>query len=449
LVKVAEIEVLRVFHEATQWDKDGEVVLRSGGDTGRVYFAAGKIAWATSSTHDRTFTRYLVEHSPLSDEEVQEVYRECENTGKNLAETIIEWELLEQTTVRRLLLEQITEVMLEVLSWPQVKSMFMPEQRSYERVLTFEFAEVLGTLTSYDVDGMLPWKRTPTKKLLADLSAVAAKEKLLGKDGPLLPQQPRGSSRLVAAFLVFLLFVAAAAGIWFFRHDLFGLKRRSAPPPDRSAPTAAPPDAGAVADGASAPADAERVAIPVPDSGIADAQTDGPEDEDEGQVEPELPDGVVAFAPGHGVGRLLITSKPSRALIFLDGVATGKRTPAKLGSVPAGREHLIMLQRRGRRPVVKKLVLQDGQDKRLRLVLRKRGRKWRGVRPVQLLSSPSGAEVFYNGKSLKKKTPVTVKLPLSKASKIGLRLDGHKRWVHSVRPSPKASLSIYAELEPK
>ena len=447
MIKVAEIEVLRVFHEATQWDKDGEVVLRSGGDTGRVYFTAGKIAWATSSTHNRTFTRYLVEHSPLSDEEVQEVFRECEKSGKNLAETIIEWKLLDQKTVRRLLLEQIAEVMLEVLSWPQVKSMFMPEQRSYERVLTFEFAELLGTVTGYDVDGKLPWKRIPTEELLAELTALAAKQKLLGKDGPLPPPQAGGSSRLVAVFLVFLLLSAAAAGIWFFRYELFGLKRRSAPPPDRLSPTAASPDAGAVADGATAAADAGQVAKPAPDSGPVDAKIEDPQAE--GQVEADLPDGVVAFAPGYGAGRLLITSKPSRAMIFLDGVATGKRTPAKLDPVPAGRDHLILLQRKGLRPVVKKVVLQDGQDKKVHLALRKKGRKWRGVRPVQLLSVPAGAEVFYMGKAIKKKTPVTVNLPLSKASKIELRLDGYKRWIHSVRPAPGAKISIYAELEPK
>jgi hypothetical protein len=70
------VKILKAFQEATQWDESGEVVLRCSDDTARVFFAGGKIAWATVSSIKRTFTAYLVEAAKLDEDAVKEVFED-------------------------------------------------------------------------------------------------------------------------------------------------------------------------------------------------------------------------------------------------------------------------------------------------------------------------------------------------------------------------------------
>jgi hypothetical protein len=451
---IADIQVLRVFYEATLWDKDGEVVLRCGRDTGRVYFAAGKIAWATSSTHDRTFTKYLVEHSHLSAEEVEEVFQDCQRTNRNLAETVVEWGLLDEPSIRRLLLEHMSEVLLEIFSWPAVESMFMPEQRTYGRTLTFEFVEVLDTVNKFDVEGRLPWGRVPSSQLMGELKALDGKQKLLGRNGPLPPAKRSGGGVLLVLGIVFLLLAAAAAAAWIFKEpllELLGIARvgssGSTQPadPGRLEPPSKPKDPAPAADSSDAGS---------PDAGLAPAGT-GPSDPVQaGPAGPEtaslpaqaLPDGIVAGAPGMGSGSIRVTSKPSRARIYLDGVDTGLRTPAVLDSVAAGREHLVLLVAKHRQPVFSKVKLAEGQNAKVRLNPGRKKRAWRGLAEVRMLSQPPGAEILYNAKPTGKTTPSELKLPLSKASRIELRLAGHKSWTGVVRPVPGVPISLFGKL---
>jgi hypothetical protein len=190
------LRILKAFHEASQWQGSGEAVLRSGEYTGRVFFANGKIAWATASTLKRTFTAFMVEEAHLDEESLKEAFADCKRTGKNFGETLVEWGLLDEPTLRRLLLQQIAEAVLEMFAWPELASLFMPENRTYKGSLTYEVGEVLGRVLELDTAGRLPFHSLSAAEILAEASRCPP-EAL--KSSPPVPaavaEQPAGPGR--------------------------------------------------------------------------------------------------------------------------------------------------------------------------------------------------------------------------------------------------------------
>jgi serine/threonine-protein kinase len=157
---------------------------------------------------------------------------------------------------------------------------------------------------------------------------------------------------------------------------------------------------------------------------------------------------IVAFAEGKGTGSIRVVSKPSRALVYLDGVSTGKRTPTTLKDVPAGLDHVILLDKKGRAPTFERLKLKDGQKVVVDLVLQP------GKPPTQRIkvgmeSEPEGAKVVTEGFPLKKPTPMAVMLRADEPTLLEIELKGCKTWRRTVRPVPGVELTIFAKLEKK
>jgi hypothetical protein len=154
----------------------------------------------------------------------------------------------------------------------------------------------------------------------------------------------------------------------------------------------------------------------------------------------------VALAPGQGEGSLKITSRPAKAIIYLDGVATGKSTPVTLKGVAAGREHVVLVEHKGFLPAVKRLELEAGQTAAVALTLPKKGKPWKGRRVVRIETDPSGAQVQVDGKAQAGKTPMEVDLALARPSRIEVRLSGYSSWSGRLRPVPDVDLSLYLRL---
>jgi hypothetical protein len=171
-----DIGVLRDFREAIEEQRGGEVVLRSGSETGRVFFVEGRVAWAAASTFKVPFFAYLVEKTELSKVELKEVFDSCKASGSNFAETIVEWGLLDEETLRRLLLEHLCQCMLEIFTWPDATAMFVPEERPYKGSLTFEPREVLEKVLALDGEGKLPFAGATVDGIMTALSSEAVEE---------------------------------------------------------------------------------------------------------------------------------------------------------------------------------------------------------------------------------------------------------------------------------
>ena len=434
------LKILKAFREASQWQGSGEAVLRRGDDTGRVFFASGKIAWATASTIKKTFTTYMAEEAKLDENELKEVFAECKRNGRNFGETIVEWGMLDEPSLRKCLLHQIAESILEVFLWPDVASMFMPEHRPYKGNLTFDVAEVLQRVIEIDSDKRLPFHDTPVEELLK----LAAQVSAAPEPGPAPRKRPSRSqpALYIAAAAVLLLGAVGAAFVLRARStstDANRLKR------DASVAIAAI-DAGAIAPAATSDAGLALVR--------ADAGAEKPPAKDAGAPAVEAvyrppPDGIVALAEGDGEGRIRVTSEPSKASIYVDGLAMARTTPFVLGHVASGREHVVMMEKDGFAPAFTRLTLKKNQTADVKLTLKRRGKPWTSRVVVHVESEPSGASVLLDGEPFKQLTPVDIALPSSKASKLVLIREGFEAWVHPVRPVPEVKVTIFAKLKKK
>ena len=161
------------------------------------------------------------------------------------------------------------------------------------------------------------------------------------------------------------------------------------------------------------------------------------------------PDGIVALAEGDGEGRIRVTSEPSKANIYVDGLATARTTPFLLGHLAGGREHVVAVEKEGFVPAFSKLSLKKNQTAEVKLSLKKRGKPWTEKVVVHVESEPSGASVLLDGDPFKQLTPVDIALPSAKASKLVLIREGFDAWVHPVRPVPGLKVTIFAKLQKK
>ena len=114
----------------------------------------------------------MAEEAKLDENELKEVFAECKRNGRNFGETIVEWGMLDEPTLRQCLLHQIAESVLEVFLWPDVESMFMPEHRPYKGSLTFEVLEVLQQVLSLEGAQKLPFHEMTAEQLIAEGAQV-------------------------------------------------------------------------------------------------------------------------------------------------------------------------------------------------------------------------------------------------------------------------------------
>ncbi|NMB76250.1 MAG: PEGA domain-containing protein [Myxococcales bacterium] len=443
-------KILKTFIEASGSDAGGEVVLRCGAETGRAFFVGGRIAWVVVSSVKRTFTQYLIEEAHLKADEVREVFEECKRTGKNFGETMIEWKLVPEETLRDLLLRQIAEGLAEVFSWETAEAMFVPEKRSYQGNLTFTVEEVLEKLVALDVEHKLPFEGHSAPKILdavrevsGELDALATRPNLpaLQPEPEPAPTPKKRRFRFVA-LLVVLLLVSTGASFFLWNRLLGTPPPEGSPAQDASASVSGEPtDAGA-------PLAAEEPAAPLDGGAVPDAAADeavAPAD----AAAPPAPERIVAFAHGKGTGSVRIKSRPAGAAVYLDGVATDKKTPAQLPRVTAGVEHAVLVEWPGLAPGVARFMLGKGMNAELFLKLEKKPLPPAAEIEVYVESEPPGAEILLNGKPTGRTTPAAVALPARKDSRLGLRLVGYKAWQQRVRPVPGVDLGIFAELKKK
>jgi hypothetical protein len=476
LLRPEHAKVLKVFQEAVSWGKGGEVVLRCGPDTGRVFFAEGRIAWATVSTIEKTFTQYLVEQTDLGEEEAREAFEDCKRTGKNFGETVVEWGLIDESTLRQLLLQHMSACLLEIFCWPDVESMFMPDEKPYKGSLTFDFMEILQTVLILDAEGRLPFKGLSAAQILDELEkeevtqtaapafpeTTAVEPSPQGMRPPTVPavsplsgeleivEEPVRTEPILltevkkkkgwGGLILFFVLVIIAAGVvaaYFFRDRLFGEPEAKPPEPE--------PMAAAPAEEPQPAIDAGQEPDETEDAGDA---ADQPADAAlEPEPEPEPRPGIVAFAEGRGIGSIRVISKPRKARIYLDGVNTGKLTPATLENVPAKRRHVILVEKQGRHPAFGVVDLEADQKAFANLNLRRRGPRLKGRISVRVESEPPGASIFIEGGKLKKKTPTVARLRADRSVRIEVVKSGYEKWVRTVRPVAGMDITILVKLQ--
>jgi serine/threonine-protein kinase len=156
---------------------------------------------------------------------------------------------------------------------------------------------------------------------------------------------------------------------------------------------------------------------------------------------------IIAGAEGQGKGSIRVESDPPGALIYLDGISLDKRTPTTLRGLPAGLDHVILLEMAGKLWAAERVSLAADAEAQVKLVLQDGEITKESRTEVRIESEPEGAKVIVNEWPLKKKTPVTVKLLDGAYNDLALELPGHQRWTRVVRPVPGVDLTFLVKLK--
>ncbi len=121
-------------------------------------------------------------------------------------------------------------------------------------------------------------------------------------------------------------------------------------------------------------------------------------------------------------GSVLVTSEPTGASIFLDGLFVNKSTPDTLKNISVG-SHVLSVIKEGYKADMDSLTVEVEKDslKRVRFLLEEIVH----IGSLFLESTPSGAEIFVDGQSTAKFTPDTIRLEPGLHS-IGARKNGFK-----------------------
>jgi hypothetical protein len=164
------LALIKALSEAIDSEIGGEVVVRLNQDSAKIFVTQGKIAWITASSYSETFMADLSKQKLVDPQSLQEVYQECRRTGQNFGETLISWKLLSHEKLRNALLQHIATVLMEILSWPDLATMFVPHNRTYSSDLTFSLTELLHSVINLDrVKGMSPPQNTVSSDSIVSL----------------------------------------------------------------------------------------------------------------------------------------------------------------------------------------------------------------------------------------------------------------------------------------
>ena len=135
--------MLQALTESVRVETGGEVIVRSGARTGRLYFIRGRVAWVTASSLPRTLTDHLVAKGLANASDISAVFAECRRKGGNFAEMLVAWQLIDRDRMRAEVLEHISRAFGHIVGWGEVATMFVPYTREYKGSLTYSLAELV------------------------------------------------------------------------------------------------------------------------------------------------------------------------------------------------------------------------------------------------------------------------------------------------------------------
>jgi hypothetical protein len=129
--------------ESVRCETGGEVIVRAGERTGRLYFFRGRLAWVTASPMQVKLTERLVAKGLASAADITAVFAECRRQGGNFAEMLVAWQVIDRERMRAEMLEHISHAFAHILEWGEVATMFVPSSREYKGNLTYSVAELV------------------------------------------------------------------------------------------------------------------------------------------------------------------------------------------------------------------------------------------------------------------------------------------------------------------
>lgn len=124
--------------------QEGELVVRGGGVSARVFFHGGKVAWTQLDDGSGTFLQSLATEVALDADTVAELVDECRRTQAKLTDVIAQWGLVDPEQVRASLKGWLSKQLATIVALPNARSLFLPQRSEYADDLAFSLDALWG-----------------------------------------------------------------------------------------------------------------------------------------------------------------------------------------------------------------------------------------------------------------------------------------------------------------
>jgi len=145
-------------------EREGELVVRDGDTTARVFFHQGKVAWAHLSDDPHGLFDILDPATGIDRDTAREVVAECRRTRARLSDTLVSWGLVDRARLRNCMLAWTTRKIAAIRQFSAPQTLFLPAVRSYAEDLLFDLEELVD---SHDLAAITPSTPPPSTSLRA------------------------------------------------------------------------------------------------------------------------------------------------------------------------------------------------------------------------------------------------------------------------------------------
>jgi DNA-binding NarL/FixJ family response regulator/predicted regulator of Ras-like GTPase activity (Roadblock/LC7/MglB family) len=136
--------VLQALREAIRSGLDGELVVRSGQKTGRVFITGGGVGWAYANTTQQTLASLIASRASIPMEELLQVVEECRRTRQPFGRTLNSRGLVDEPALRRHLFDHTALGLSHILSWEAPEAVLLPTKKlSRNNNVRFQLDEIL------------------------------------------------------------------------------------------------------------------------------------------------------------------------------------------------------------------------------------------------------------------------------------------------------------------
>jgi len=121
----------------------GEVVVRQGGQIGRIYFFQGQVVWVHQIPANDSLLATLAQTHGVPRAELQAALEESRRSGRFFGDIFIEWKLLDEAAFREALRGHFAAKIEALLALREAASIFLPQNRDYHGSRGFSLDELL------------------------------------------------------------------------------------------------------------------------------------------------------------------------------------------------------------------------------------------------------------------------------------------------------------------
>ena len=121
---------------------NGELVIRNGDASARVFFYQGQVAWAHLDDGSEAFLQALARELGFDSKAMRQVIDQCRRTGVRFTDAITRQGLASRTRLRQSIQRWMADALSKIVHWAHARSIFLPQRRAYADDVLFSLEEL-------------------------------------------------------------------------------------------------------------------------------------------------------------------------------------------------------------------------------------------------------------------------------------------------------------------